>query len=914
VADTPGFDTAVPLLETKHYAPRWRPGQVSRPRLTARLTDGATRALTLVSAPAGFGKTTLLAEWLANAAPELVVAWLSLDASDNDPTLFWSYVIAALQKVRPAVGETALVMLRAPQPPPIESVLTSLLNDVAALDADLTLILDDYHVIDAQPIHDGLAFVLDRLPPRMRLVIASRADPPLALARLRVRGELTELRAAHLRFTPAEAAAFLRAATGLDLAADDVAALEARTEGWIAGLQLAALSMQGRADVAAFIRDFAGDDRYVVDYLVEEVLGRQPERVRRFLLHTAILDRLTGSLCDAVTGEDDGAAMLEMLERGNLFVVPLDDTRRWYRYHHLFTDVLRVHAMAAEPDQVPLRHLRASAWYEGSGFRAEAIRHALAAGDFGRAAELVELAALAMLGNSQEDTLHRWLAALPDDVVRARPVLSAYYAFALFGRDTLDAAEARLKDAERWLVGPTPLESSAVSMSVADQAAFRSLPGTIAVARAYHAGALGDLAGTVRHAERALDLLPEEDDLWRGAASALLGIAHWTTGALEAAFGRVAESVTRLRRTSYTRFQIFGAPILADIRVAQGRLHEAARIYDQALRVASAPGEPVWGTADLYVGLAEIHHEWDDLETAARYLKESKALGEHAGLPQSRHRWFVAMARLREAEGNLTAALALLDEAERLYVPGPDPDLRPVGALKARVWLAQGNLAEALAWVRERRLTAADDLDYRHEFEHLTLARVLTAQCGREGDPRLCREAVALLDRLLSAAEAGERTGSVIAVLVLQTLAHQARGDIAGAHAALERALTLAEPEGYVRTFVDEGEAMRALLGHAAANGPGSAYTRRLLSAFGEPAPFPSTSLQAVSAELVEPLTRREVEILRLIAVGLRNQEIADRLCLSVSTVKRHIANAYGKLGVGHRTEALVRAKELKLL
>ena len=903
----------IPLLATKLYVPKWRPGFVARPTLITRLGQGIERKLTLVSAPAGFGKTTLLAEWLAaTPANERPAAWVSLDRSDNDPALFWAYVIAALQTIQSGIGANALSLLRSPQPPPIESVLTILINELTTIEDDIALILDDLHMIDNSLVHDGIAFLLDHLPPQMHLVIASRSDPPLPLARLRGRGESTELRAADLRFTPDEAAAFLNEVMGLELSAAAVTSLETRTEGWIAGLQLAALSMQGRDDVTGFIAAFTGDDRYIVDYLVEEVLGRQTEHIRRFLLQTSMLDRLSGSLCDVVTGQEDGKGVLEALERGNLFVVPLDDRRQWYRYHHLFADVLHAHAMEEQPDELPLRHRRASEWYEENGLRADAVRHALAAEDFARAAGLVEVAALPLLGSSQETTLHGWLKALPDEVVRTRPVLSVYYAFASFSHDGLDAAEARLRDAERWL--DTTAETPSGEMVVVDEVGFRSLPGTIAVARAYLAGARGDVAGIVTHARRAVDLLPVSDDLWRGAAAALLGIGYWTTGDLEDAYLNFAEGRARLEMTGYTQFQIVSTHILADIRRAQGRLHEAERIYERSLRLAKELGDSAWGTTDVYVGLSELHRERDDLDGATQYLLRSKELGEHAGLPDTRHRWYVAMARVKEAQGDLGGALDLLDEAARQYVQGADPDLHPVAALKTQVWVAQGRLADALGWVRERSLSVDDDLSYLREFEHITLARVLIAQYRRERDERSIQGAVGLLERLLHAAEDGERTGSVIEILVLQALAQAARGDIPPALVPLDRALTLAEPEGYVRVFVAEGEAMRNLLRHAAAAGTATPYTRRPLSAFDTPARPASPSSQTVAAVLAEPLTAREVEIVRLIAAGMRNTEIADQLFISLSTVKRHIANAYGKLGVSHRTEAIVRANELNLL
>ncbi|MDQ3317343.1 MAG: AAA family ATPase, partial [Actinomycetota bacterium] len=408
----------MPILATKLYVPPPRPKGVLRPRLIERLNEGLDRRLTLLSAPAGFGKTTLVGEWLSSCPQPS--AWLSLDEGDNDPTRFLAYLVAALQTVAADIGEGVLGALQSPQPPPTESILTALLNEIATAPDDFVLVLDDYHVIDAKPVDDALAFLIEHLPPRVHLVIATREDPNLPLARLRGRGQLGELRAADLRFNPSEAAEFLEGVMGLSLSAEDIAALEDRTEGWIAGLQLAALSMRGREDVAGFIRAFAGDNRYVVDYLVEEVLQRQPERVRSFLLQTSILERLSGPLCDAVTGQEGSNALLEALERGNLFVVPLDDRRHWFRYHHLFADVLRARLMEEQPDRLTTLHRRASEWYERNGSPTDAIRHALAAEDFERAAGLVELAALEMLGSSQE-TLYRWLMALPDEVVRARP-------------------------------------------------------------------------------------------------------------------------------------------------------------------------------------------------------------------------------------------------------------------------------------------------------------------------------------------------------------------------------------------------------------------------------------------------------------------------------------------------------------
>jgi LuxR family maltose regulon positive regulatory protein len=905
------------ILATKLYVPPPQPRVVPRPRLIERLNEGVHRRLTLVSAPAGFGKTTLISGWVAGC--QRPAAWLSLDEGDSDPTRFLSYLVAALQTIAPNIGEGVLGALRSPQPPPTESILTALLNEISTVPDAFVLVLDDYHVIDTRAVNDALAFLLEHLPPRMHLIVATREDPHLPLARLRARGQLAELRAADIRFTFSEAAEFLKGVMGLNLSVEDIAALEDRTEGWIAGLQLAALSMRGRENVTGFIRAFAGDNRYVVDYLVEEVLQRQPERIRSFLLQTSILERLSGPLCDAVTDQEEGSALLEALERGNLFVVPLDDRRHWFRYHHLFADVLRARLMEEQPERVSSLHQRASEWYERNGSPTDAIRHALAAGDFERAAGLVELAALVMLGSSQE-TLYRWLMALPDEVVRARPVLSVYYAFALLGRGGFEAFAARLRDAERWLDTTAETgerrEPPSVGMVVVDEVAFRSLPGTIAVARAYHAGALDDVLCAANHARQALDLLPEDNHLWRGAAASLLGIAYWTSGDLEAAHRSYADGVSHLQMTGQVRFQIASTYILADIRIAQGRLREAVRTYEQSLQVVTEQGEPVWGTAHLYVGLSELHRERGDLEAAKQHLLRSKELGEHVGLPETRYRWYVAMARVKEAQGDLDGALDLLDEAERQYVESPDPDVRPVAALKTRVWVAQGRLTEALGWTRERGLSAHDDLSYLREFEHITLARVLLARYESDREERYIHEAMGLLERLLKAAEEGGRMGSVIEILMLQALAHEAQGNIPPALAPLERALTLAEPEGYVRIFVDESRPMARLLYKALSQGVESDYIRRLLAAFpvAESEQTTSSQLRGPEAELIEPLSARELEVLQLIAQGLSNRQISERLFLTLSTIKGHNRIIFSKLMVQRRTEAVARARELGLL
>jgi LuxR family maltose regulon positive regulatory protein len=905
------------LLETKLYVPRPRPALVPRPRLSQRLDRGITSKLILISAPAGFGKTTLLTEWLAAgpAAPadERLAAWLSLDRADNDPASFWTYVIAALQTVAPEVGASALTLLQAPQPPPIETVLTALLNDLGAITGDIVLVLDDYHVIDSRDVQDAMAFLLDHLPPRLHVVIASRTDPALPLARLRARGELVETRAAELRFTPDEAAAYLNEMMGLQLTARDVAALEGRTEGWIAALQLAALSMQGRDDVAGFIAGFTGDDRYVVDYLAEEVLQRQSDRVQTFLLQTSILSRLSGPLCDAVTGQGGGKAMLEALDRGNLFLVPLDDRRRWYRYHHLFADVLQARLLDEQPDQVPDLHRRASAWYEQNGERSVAIGHALAAEDFERAAALVELAIPAMSRTRQEAMVRGWLEVIPDEVVRVRPVLSVGFAGALLSVGELEGVESRLRDAERWLDVTTGTDARSVARSaemvVADEEEYRRLPGMIELYRAAQALARGELPGTVRHARRALELAPGDDHLCRAGASGMLGLASWASGDLEAGYSAYAECMTGLRRAGHLA-DTFGCAIaLADIRLVQGRLGEAMRTYEQALQRVPEQGGPVLrGTADMYVGMSGIHRERNDLHAAAQQLLRSQELGEHTGLPQNRYRWRVAMARIRQAEGDLDGALDLLNEAERLYVGDFFPNVRPVPALRARVWIAQGSLGEALGWAREQGLSVDDDLSYLREFEHITLARVLMARYQDERAERSAREAIRLLDRLLRAAEEGERAGSVIEILVLRALAYQRHGDIPAALSCLGRAVTLAEPEGYVRVFVDEGPPMASLLRVAAKQQAAGKYVRQLLAAATE-----TEQNGPVKQALIEPLSERELDVLRLLGTELDGPAIARELMVSLNTVRTHTKHIYAKLAVTNRRAAVRRAAELDL-
>jgi LuxR family maltose regulon positive regulatory protein len=906
-----------PILATKFYIPPPRLKVVLRPNLIERLNEGLRqnqgfgRKLTLISAPAGFGKTSLVSEWAAGC--KRPVAWLSLDAGDNDPKCFLTYLLAAFQTVAPRIGEGILGILHLTQSqlPPLELLLTNLLNELTTISEDFIMVLDDYHLIESKPIDDALTFLLEHLPPQIHLVIATREDPHLPLARLRVRSQLTELRAADLRFTPSEAAEFLNQMMGLNLSAEDIAALENRTEGWIAGLQLAALSMQGRSDTAGFIQAFTGSHRFVLDYLAGEVLERQPEGVRNFLLQTAILDRLSASLCDAVTAQDGSRGMLETLERGNLFVVPLDVRGQWFRYHHLFADVLQAYLMESQPEQVSSLHRRASAWYEQNGLPPDAIRHALAAKDFERAAGLIELAWSAMDLSYQSSIWLGWAKALPDVLIRARPVLSAGYAWALLDGGELEASESRLQDAECCLNSP------ADKMIIADKVQFRSLPASIATARAYRSMALNNVPDAVKYAQQALELTPEGDQVRHIQATSLLGLAQYTSGDLAAAERALTELYTNLRKTGEILTLIGITFLLADIRVALGRLHEAESAYQQTLRLATGRGELVTlGTADLYRGLGELYVELGDLEAAAQNLLTSQKLGQQPVLTNWPHRLRVSQARLKEAQGDLDGALSLLDEAERVYVRTPLPDMRPIAALKARIWLKQGRLADALGWARQQGLSADDDICYAREFEYITLARVFIDAGKNDRKAGFLDEAVRLLGRLLQAAETGGRRGSAIQTLVLQALVFQVRGDIPHALALLERALVLAEPESYLRVFVDEGEAMRLLIEKHSRqrNHPLSSYMARLLAAFAQPEADPKSTIISQQSDLQEPLSPRELTVLQLMAQGLSNREIGQRLLLALDTVKGHNRRIYEKLQVHRRTEALARAHELGLL
>lgn len=912
-----------PLLETKLYRPGPRRNAVPRPRLLKQLERAIQSSLTIVSAPAGFGKSTLLAAWLAEEFPSEIgdraAAWLSIDDADNDPARFWTYAIAALRTVEPDVGTEALVLLEAPGPPAPATLLTGLLNDLAGVGRELVLVIDDYHLLHAAAVHEAVAFLIANLPPNVHLVLASRADPPLPLSRLRARGDLVELRAADLRFRPEEAAAYLTGVMNLPLSPEQVSTLEGRTEGWIAALQLAALSMHGRDDLADFIAAFAGDDRYIVDYLVEEVLENVPAEVRTFLLESSILSRMNASLADAVTARGNGRAMLDALDRGNLFLVPLDDRRRWYRFHHLFAEVLQVRLTDERPDVVPDLHRRASAWLAQAGDQDAAIHHALEASDYELAARLIEAAVPAMGRDRREATLRAWMEALPAEIFRTRPVLSVGFVGALLSTGEFNGVEERLRDAERW-VEADGAGRDLDEPIVVDMGELRSLPGSIAIYRSGLALARGDATATVHHARRALGLLDESDHYRRGAAAALEALALWGDGDLEGAYEGYARSVASFRSSGHIADVLGCTIVLADIRLTQGRLSDALACYDAALQLALDQTQPVRrGIPDMYVGRATILLERDDLGAAATELERAGAQGgESAGLPKYRYRSRLAVAQLRAAQGDLVGAAELLDQAERFFTADMAPVVCPVPASRARLWLRQGRVADALGWARGAGLSAEDDVSYLREYEHITLARALLAQYTLDGEKQALADVLTLLGRLLDEADAGGRGGSVLEILALQALAHRARGDIEDGVTTLERALILAEPEGYARLFLDEGAPMATLLEAVTARDRVPAYARRLLGRFGTPiargdgrGPTVAEPSGTQGAILAEPLSEREREVLRLLATEMTGPEIARVLVVSLNTVRTHTKRIYTKLDVSNRRAAVLRAQQL---
>jgi len=893
---------STPLLQTKLYIPHSQPNLISRPRLIKHLEDGLSRKLTLVSSPAGFGKTTLLSEWIHKCGQP--VAWITLDQGDNDPSRFLKYFItAALQKNEAEIGEEIFSALQSSQPPKSDILLTGLLNEITEMTQPIVIVLDDYHVITEPTIQEMLTFILENQPPQMHLVISSRADPPWPLARLRVHGELAEIRTRDLRFTTDEAATFLNNVMGLKLSPQEVASLEGLTEGWIAGLQMAAISMRGRKDVSGFIESFSGSHRFILDYLVEEVLDQQSLTIQDFLLKTSILESLSGPLCDAVADREDSQIILTQLEQANLFLIPLDDERCWYRYHHLFADLLRIRLEHTQPEHTPTLHRRASEWFEQNGLIAEAVNHSLVANDFERVVRLFAGNTLAMIYHGESRTLVSWLEALPDEVVRSQPWFSIAHAWTLAYAGEFDAIETLLKETEKVLVGFDELVLSEVE--------YQRIVGHIAIIRSYTAARRGDSSRAAKQACKALQHLPADDLMERGYILTLLGAVLRTSGDFNAATEASTKAIAISQATGDSQLSAVVLCDQAALHYSQGQLHKAAAICRDAEQIsdkyAGQSGRPLPVMGYAYIRLSAVLREWNDLETATGYAREGLELCKQWGQADFLVYSYIEVAKVLQAIGDMDGALDAIQTGKRIASNvSPWPGFH-VAAQQARLWLVQGKLEDVTRWVQVSGLRNDDSLSFQYLFRYIVLARVLIAQ-------GVFDEAAGLLSRLLEVAETARAMGCMIEILILQALALQAQGKIDHALTSLERALVFAEPEGYVRTFIDEGSSMGKLLQQTTAPGVAVGYVGKLLTALKKETKSKRQLGEGFSASIVEPLSERELEVLRLLKTHLSSTGIAEELTISANTVRTHIKNIYSKLNVHNRQDALQRAQELELI
>ena len=867
------------LLQTKLNIPPARLPVISRPRLIERLQNNLNKNLILVSAPAGFGKTTLLSEWARQYLPGPQIAWLSLDEGDNDPVRFWHYFIAALQMLRPAYGEQALSLLQSPQTisgqmPPIDSVLTLLINGLAAAPGDAVIVLDDYHLIKSRQIHNGIFYLLEHLPVPIHIVISTRADPPLTLARFRGRGAMIDIGSDDLRFTLDEAVSFFKEMKAPKLSVNDVAALQQRTEGWVVGLKLAALSMSGQTDISGFIAAFTGSQRHVMDYLIEEVLQKQSTEIRDFLLKTSVLERLCGSLCDAVTGRNDSNDILLELERGHLFIVPLDETRTWHRYEHLFADLLRHQVKKMfKAEDIDELHRRASRWYEENHFLDEAVNHGLAARDWERAAGIIGNI-LRYWGNRGEwVTLRNWLGLLPENVLQAHIQLYIRYCFSLVMTGQLDDAESRLKRME---------------IMVQDDAYIK---GQIAATQAFLYQVQGDKTRTEEYGRKALSILPPEELDSRCLACYTLGYMYWQKGLFTEARPLISEAHQIARRLGDLGLAATSLMFLAEMDRYGGRLRRAAEQLQQAIELAGM--SPAAGSSHMSCGA--VLGEWNRLEEAIYHMQKAIELGQISFTPEFVARSFFLLAYLRLVQGDETGAMKALEKSCSMAHHFNSPSARADhAAFHIMLALMQEDLVTASEW--GERL--APDVAALPFYINLIPSRLLIAQ-GQKAT------AAEKLQAMYEETVRGGMQSYTIRLRLYQALAAENEDS---ALAFLADALTMAEPENYVRTFVDEGKLVGPLLEKAIARGITPEYAARLLDII-------RREQQArLAAEKEKLLSRRELEVLRLLAAGLANREICQRLALSPNTAKTHIRHILEKLDSQSRLQAVARARELKLI
>jgi LuxR family maltose regulon positive regulatory protein len=894
----------IEILKTKLFIPRPRSNLVARPRLTNRLSAGLDGKLTLIAAPAGYGKTTLLSEWIPQSPR--CITWLSADQDDNDPTIFWSYLIASFQQIHPEIGASAQSLLQSAEAPLLTSIITSIINDIVVFNEPFATVIDDYHFIGNPHIHESVTYLIEHLPENIHLIITTRIDPYIPLSKLRAQNRLTELRANDLKFTSNEASSFLTRVMGLTLTEAEVTSLELRTEGWIAGLQIAALSMQNHEDVSKFILELSGNHRHIMAYLADEVLNQRPKGTLEFLLQTSILDHLSGPLCDAITEGSGGQELLENLEHANLFITPLDGEGRWYRYHHLFAEILQARLQKVFRDRLPDLHRRAVKWLSDHGMIEEAVHHAIAGGDLEEATRLIQLEAGRLLRKGSSTTIGRWLDAIPEESVRAIPELSLARGWTYFFGPRLN-----LKSAEEWAQRALQVAKTSGTLDTGLKGEVAALQAMIAVTRS-------DIAQSLELSRKALDELPIESP-WRTAVTFSLGTAYYLSGNIISA-APIFEEAVRLSQPAGEHFiQLASASFLGEIRLFQGRISQALDIFKQVLTWADS-NIPQKGGVMAHGGIAYILCEQNQLDAALTHIELGARQIQDVGGAWSAFVIYRALARIHQARGNLVSALDVLELAQQI---GERTQVSLViaqaAALKVRIWLAQGDLAAAYTWAECSGLNPDDSQASHpgwHEIEYLTLARVLNMQ-GKY------TEALTLLDHLLRAAQTDERNGSTIAILITQALVLESQGSKIRAFGQLERALTLAEPEGYIRVFIDEGEPIYCLLKEfrihhreKIRNFAGSASSRLikyvdvLLSAFSQT----QTSERAHSDYWSGQISSRELQVLHLIELGLTNQEIAERLVIAVSTVKSHINSIYNKIGADNRVQALTIAREQGLL
>jgi len=915
------------LLSTKLFIPPTRTNLVNRHRLIERLDAGLDNKLTLISAPAGFGKTTLISNWIntldartaeqgAQRFEHVRAAWVSIDERDNDPTLFWHYIIAALQTILPKFGENVQTMLNSATTFSHEVVVTILINEFVEVHQNdgastkFLIILDDYHLITNQIIHDSLNFMLDHLPPFLQLVITTRADPPLKLSYRHGRLEVNQIRAADLSFSSDESAEYLNEQIGLDLSFNDIEALENRTEGWIAGLQLAALSLQEQADKHKFVLDFTGDDRYIADYLIDEVLQKQPPHIQEFLMKTSVLNQLCGPLCEVLTGQDQSQSILNQLERYNLFLSPLDNRREWYRYHSLFADLLRQRLRKSRnEEQISKLHILASEWYVNWGEIIEAVDHAILGKAHSQAAQLIEQQSEEIFKQFKLNTLVKWIQVLPQNILESRPILCMIYAWALLALGQLRETEDCLQVIENT-IGSSTRDVSSQTLEILD-ADTRGALLEILTVRSVIAINRFDIPTTLKLCQIIEPWLVDNDQphFYNPAFSLRtvvlfnLGLAFEFSGDSNAAEAAFQEAATLSIEQKNIHILPMAISHLGQLQVLQGSLYQADNTYRQALKSgAQITGKhsPVAGIAEI--GLGILYYEWNELEKSHQHFIAGIELGKQWNNSEILLAGHFGLARLDLTQGNFARAFALLKELETILSDNQAQMLLPaVHAFRARLWIYQGNLTDANRWLQSANLQLDGTLTYLQESDYITYARFLIA--GQQWD-----DADRLISHLIEFADSGNRNTRIIELLILQSLVQQGQGQSRRAEETLARALKIAEPEGYIRTFLDEGPALVALLYPLVADATSSAYTREILRAF-RMQEIESQEIEDSQSDLIEPLSDREIEVLQCLAEGLSNREIALKLTVSLSTIKTHTRNIYGKLGVNSRTQAIAQAK-----